>query len=170
MGSYSTTSNSLGIKSWGGTIKLDNDGVISEHPFKAQYEVAEANATISATAMNVFYRGLNNPVAISAGSVPESSVDAQITSPHSIRRIKAGEYVVKPGVQGDKATVSVYATIDGSKKLMTRMDFRVKDLPTPIAKIQGSRVVQPTLLLDNLQAFRSWRPKPRISCLKLNFR
>ena len=35
MGFYSSTSNSLGIKSWGGTIKLDNDGQISEHPFKA---------------------------------------------------------------------------------------------------------------------------------------
>lgn len=154
MGHYSTTSNSLGIKSWGGTIKLDNDGVITEHPFSAEYEVAEANATISATAMNVFYRGLNNPVAISAGGVAESSVQARITSPHSIRRVKAGEYIVKPGVQGDKATVSVYANIDGASKLMSRMDFRVKDLPTPIAKITGSRGGRANLTVGQLTALK----------------
>ena len=154
MGSYSTSSNSLGIKSWGGTIILKNDGVTSEHTFEAQYEVAEANATISATAMNVFYRGLNNPVAISAGSVAESSVEARITSPHSIRRTRAGEYIVKPGVQGEKATVSVYAKIDGVSKLMTRMDFRVKDLPTPIAKIQGSRGGKANLTVGQLTGLK----------------
>jgi gliding motility-associated protein GldM len=124
--------------------------VITEHPFEAEYEVAEANATISATAMNVFYRGLNNPVAISAGGVAESSVEARITSPHSIRRTRAGEYVVKPGVQGEKATESVYAKIDGASKLMTRMDFRVKDLPTPIAKIKGSRGGKANLTVGQL--------------------
>ena len=153
-GVYSATSNTLGIKSWGGTIKLDNDGQVIERKFTATYEVAEANATISATAMNVFYRGLNNPVAISAGGVPESSVNARITSPHSIRRVRGGEYVVKPGVQGNKATVSVYADIDGSSKLMTRMDFRVLDLPTPTAKIKGSRGGKANLTVGQLTGLK----------------
>ena len=155
MGVYSTTSNSLGIKSWGGTIKLDNDGQIIERKFETTYEVAEANATISATAMNVFYRGLNNPVAISAGGVSESSVATRITSPHSIRRVRAGEYIVKPGVQGSKATVSVYAEIDGTSKLMTRMDFRVLDLPTPTAKIAGSRGGKANLTVGQLSSLKN---------------
>ena len=99
--------------------------------------MAEANATISATAMNVFYRGLNNPVAISAGSVAESSVDARITSPHSIRRVKPGEYIVKPGVQGDKATVSVYANIDGFQKTDDPHGFQGKGPPHPHCKNYG---------------------------------
>jgi gliding motility-associated protein GldM len=149
-GIYTATSNSLGVRTWGGTIKLDNEGNIIARPFEATYEVAEANATISATAMNVFYRGLNNPVAISAGGVAESSVRASITSPHKISRVRPGEYIVKPGVQGDKATVSVFAEIDGASKLMTRMDFRVKDLPTPIAKIVGSKAGQANLTIGQL--------------------
>ncbi len=149
-GIYTSTSNSLGVKTWGGIIKLENDGNVIERPFEASYEVAEANATISATAMNVFYRGLNNPVAISAGSVAESSVRASITNPHSIRRVRPGEYIVKPGVQGNKATVSVFADISGTSKLMTRMDFRVLDLPTPVAKITGSRNGQATLRVSDL--------------------
>jgi gliding motility-associated protein GldM len=150
MGIYTTSSNSLGVKTWGGTIKLENDGLVSEYPFEATFEVAEANATISATAMNVFYRGLNNPVAISAGGVAESSVRATITNPHSIRRVRPGEYIVKPGVQGNKATVSVFAEIQGESKLMTRMDFRVLDLPTPIAKITGSKAGQANLRVGDL--------------------
>jgi gliding motility-associated protein GldM len=116
--------------------------------------VAEANATISATAMNVFYRGIPNPVAISAGGVAESSVVARISNPHSIKRVRPGEYTVKPGTQGDKATVSVYADIDGSQKLMTRMDFRVKNLPKPDAKIQGSRGGKATLTPGQLAALK----------------
>jgi gliding motility-associated protein GldM len=154
MGIYTTSSNSLGIKTWGGTIRLENDGVVSEYPFEASYEVAEANATISATAMNVFYRGIPNPVAISAGGVAESAVRATINSPHSIQRNKPGVYTVKPGTQGDKATVSVYAEINGQRKLMTKMDFRVKDLPTPTAKITGSRGGQANLRVSDLVALK----------------
>ena len=149
-GIYKASSNTLGIKSWGGTIKLESDGQVIERPFNATFEVAQANATVSATAMNVFYRGLDNPVAISAGSVAESTVRAVINSPHSIKRIRPGEYVVKPGVQGDKATVSVYAEIDGESKLMTRMDFRIKDLPTPTARIEGSTAGQANLTIGQL--------------------
>jgi len=151
-GIYTASSNSLGVKTWGGIIKLENDGQTIERPFEASYEVAEANATISATAMNVFYRGIPNPVAISAGSVSESSVRATINSPHSIQRNRPGVYTVKPGTQGDKATVSVFAEINGQRKLMTRMDFRVKDLPTPVAKVTGSRGGQATLRVSDLVA------------------
>ncbi|MCP4312740.1 MAG: gliding motility protein GldM [Bacteroidetes bacterium] len=154
MGVYTSSSNSLGIKSWGGTIKLDNDGQIIERDFTASYEVAEANATISATAMNVFYRGLSNPVAVSAGGVAESSVRVTINNPHNIKRNRPGVYQVKPGSQGKKATVSVYADIDGSSKLMTRMDFRVLDLPTPTAKITGSRGGKANLTVGQLSGLK----------------
>jgi len=154
-GVYRKTFNSLGIKSWGGTIELQNGSQVIQMPFEASYEVAEAQATISATAMNVFYRGLSNPVAVSAGGVAESSVQVRINSPHSIRRNSPGKYTVKPGTQGEKATVSVYASIDGSQKLMTRMDFRVLDLPTPTAKITGSRAGKANLSVGQLTALQT---------------
>jgi gliding motility-associated protein GldM len=144
-GIYSVTSNTVGIRSWGGTITLEHEGVVYSEPFSATYEVGQATATVSATKMNVFYRGISNPVAISAGSVAESSVVAQITSPHSIKRTGPGEYVVKPGTTGDLATISVYSDEGGKRTLMTRSDFRVEDLPTPTAKITGSRAGQANL-------------------------
>jgi len=136
-GIYTSTSSNLGIRTWGGTIQLENEGNVITRPFEATYEVAAATATISATAMNVFYRGINNPVAISAGSVAESDVLARISSGHSIRKIRPGEYTVKPGVRGDEAFVSVFSTQDGGQKLMNRSKFRVMDLPDPDARIDG---------------------------------
>jgi gliding motility-associated protein GldM len=115
MGIYSATYNSTGIRRWGGTISIEQDGQVTSKPFTAEFEVGQATATVSATGMNVFYRGIPNPVAISAGGVPESDVQARISS-GNIRRTGVGVYSVKPGPTGDKATVSVYATVDGAQK------------------------------------------------------
>jgi len=138
-GSYTTTSNNLGIRKWGGVLTLENEGNVITRSFEAEYEVAEANATIAATGMNVFYRGISNPVAISAGGVAESSVRATMTSGHSIRRVRPGEYLVEPGPQGTTATVSVYSEEGGNRTLMNRMDFRIFNLPTPDARVEGIR-------------------------------
>ncbi len=138
-GIYTITPNTTGERTWGGTIQLEHEGNVISRPFQAHYQVSESNATIAATGMNVFYRGIPNPVAISAGGVPESSVQATISSGHNIRKLRAGEYEVKPGVQGDKATVSVYADVDGTRRLMNKMDFRVFNLPTPDARVEGIR-------------------------------
>ncbi len=136
MGIYSVTYNTIGTRKWGGTISIEQDGQVTSKNFEAEFEVGQATATVSATGMNVFYRGIPNPVAISAGGVPESDVQARISS-GNITRTGVGKYVVKPGVGRDVATVSVYATVDGAQKLMTRQDFRVYDLPKPDAKVQG---------------------------------
>jgi len=143
-GIYSTKSSATGIKKWGGTIQLDDGGKTVSKSFTAEYEVAKANATISATGMNVFYRGIPNPVAISAGGVAERDVVARISA-GNISRKSAGVYEVKPGVQGDKAIISVYADVDGSRKLMGQSEFRVLPLPTPDATVEGIRGSQGAL-------------------------
>jgi len=134
-GIFEVSYNSIGIKKWGGVISIEQDGVVTSKPFGAEFEVAESNATVSATGMNVFYRGIPNPVEISAGGVAERDVIAQISS-GNIRRVSPGVYRVNPGVQ-DRATVSVYANIDGTRKLMSREDFRVYALPKPDAVVDG---------------------------------
>lgn len=149
-GIYTTTPGSVGTRTWGGTIQIENEGSVISRPFEATYEVGEANATISATGMNVFFRGIPNPVEISAGGVPESAVQARISGSHRIRKIRAGQYTVEPGPQGDVATVSVYANVDGTQKLMNRSNFRVFNLPTPNARVQGVRGSEGNLRVSQL--------------------
>ena len=136
-GIYEVSYNSIGIKKWGGVISIEKDGQVTSKPFEAEFEVAESNATVSATGMNVFYRGIPNPVEISVGGVAEREVAAQISS-GNIKRVGAGTYQVRPGAGKQKtATVSVYANIQGQRKLMSREEFRIYDLPKPDAVVEG---------------------------------
>ena len=75
--------------------------------------------------------------AVPPTGVAESSVVARISSGHRINRVGPGRYTVKPGVQNDEATVSVYANVNGSQRLMNSMEFRVLDIPDPNARVEG---------------------------------
>jgi gliding motility-associated protein GldM len=168
-GIYTTVSNTIGIHRWGGTIQLENEGNVISRSFDSEYEVAEANATISATAMNVFYRGVDNPVAISAGAVSERDVIARISSPHTINRVGAGTYVVRPGTQGTEATVSVYANLDGTQRLMNRMNFRVLDLPVPDAVVEGVRGSSGNLTVGQLAGLQEIRAEAKEFLFEVDF-
>lgn len=137
-GIFTDPTSSIGTKKWGGTIILEDGERIISRDFEAQYQVAEASAVISPTKMNVFYRGVDNPVAISVSGVPKEDIQASITK-GNIRRAPGGSWVVKPisGPEGEIVTVSVYANIENNRRFMGNMDFRVKNVPDPVAKIAG---------------------------------
>ena len=135
-GVFTSTSNTPGDKTWGGVLRLDNDGQMIERRFSASYRVAEANAVISPTKMNVFYRGVDNPVSISASGVTESAVRPRISS-GTIRKVSPGNYIVQPGPREDNSKIRVYADVEGRENFMGEMNFRVMNLPSPTAVVQG---------------------------------
>jgi len=160
MGIYSVSYNNIGIHKWGGTISIEKDGQVTSKDFEAEFEVAEATATVSATGMNVFYRGIPNPVAISAGGVPESDVKPEISS-GSIHKVGTGSYTVQPGPRKNKATISVYATVDGTRRLMTHSDFRVYDLPKPDAVVKGIQGSQGALTVGSMSQLKNVRAEAK---------
>jgi hypothetical protein len=86
--------------------------------------------------MNVFFRGLDNPVSISASGVQISSLRPAIS--HGTLRGGNGSYIVKPGPRESSSKISVYAELDdGSRKFMGEQTFRVKNLPSPFAVVDG---------------------------------
>ncbi len=122
---------------WGGLVKIKSpEGIEAFYPFDAEYQVAEASAVISPTKMNVFYLGVDNPVEISVAGVPADKVRAGITN-GSISKSGAG-YIVKPRQMGN-AFVSVEAQVDGKWRSMGQMEFRVKKVPDPVAKVAGRK-------------------------------
>jgi len=131
---------SIGDYAYEGVIKIKNPATKEYNPYKLKfdYKVASPSTTISATKMNVFYIGVDNPVDISAAGVARDQIQASISN-GSISKSKDGWVVrvKKPG----KAKVSVAASmeVDGetTRKTMGAMDFRVKRIPTPIAEIAG---------------------------------
>jgi gliding motility-associated protein GldM len=168
-GIYEVSYNSTGIRKWGGVISIEKDGKITSKPFSAEFEVAESNATVSATGMNVFYRGIPNPVEISVSGVAERDVIAQISS-GNIKRVGAGTYEVKPGVGRGKATISVYANIDGQRKLMSREDFRVYDLPKPDAVVEGIPGSEGALTVGMLSQLQNVRAEAKDFVFEVDYK
>ena len=136
-GIYTAGGGAPGNRKWGGIIQMKaTDGTFIEKPFKAEYQVAEATAVISPTKMNVFYLGVDNPVSISVAGVPGNKVFPSITN-GSIRPT-GNTYIVNPRQVGT-AIVTVVAEIDGKKKQMGAMEFKVKEIPPPIPKVGGRK-------------------------------
>ena len=157
-GIFTATSNTPGERTWGGVLKLDNDGQLIEKKFSATYRVAEANAVISPTKMNVFYRGVENPVSVSASGVTESAVNPSISA-GKIRKVSAGNYIVQPGPKEDKSTIRVFADVDGKQSFMGEMTFRVLDLPDPTAMVQGLPKGSGFMTLSNLTQLKKVEAK-----------
>ncbi len=153
-GVFTSTSNTTGERSWGGTITLDNDGQMIEREFSASYTVAQASAVVSPTKMLVFYRGVDNPVSVSASGVGEENLDPRISS-GTIKKVRDGSYLVRPGPRETESTISVYANVEGSQRFMGEMDFRVLNLPTPTATVAGLPGGQGILSLGQLTRLKT---------------
>ena len=102
---------------------------MEEFPFQGSFVVAPPAVSVSATKMNVVYRGINNPIAVGGGVGGEISASA---SSGSLTRTGNGTYNLLPGA-ADEVTISV--TSGGSS--LGSMKFRVKDLPKPTALIRN---------------------------------
>ena len=123
-------------------------GVIKPYPFQTTYTVARPSLVVSADAMNVFYKGVPNPVSISVPGVSADKINATISA-GSLSKKGKGKYIVNIK-KGKKAIINVSATLpDGSKKSMGKMEFRVKAIPNPVpyvAQKTGSSAVKKSQL------------------------
>ncbi|GAB4322488.1 MAG: gliding motility protein GldM [Bacteroidales bacterium] len=130
--------NVEGVRKYAGIIEmLDPTGAPKYYPFKQEFIVARPSATISPTKMNVFYRGVDNPVSISASGKADSELDVRITE-GSISRTDTGWVVKDLPPEAYETVISVYAEDNGSKRLMGEQLFRVKRLPDPNARVIGA--------------------------------
>jgi gliding motility-associated protein GldM len=135
-GVFSQRGQSIGNKSYKGIIKLQNlDGSYTTRPFHASYQVAEGSAGVNPLKMNVFYLGVDNPVDVFVSGVPSENVSASVDN-GTIRRRPNGTWVVNPRYVGN-AFVTVKANVDGTSQSFGYKEFRVKQVPDPVAKIAG---------------------------------
>ena len=96
----------------------------------------DIQVVISPVKMNVLYLGIENPVSILVSGVPSEKVSATMSNGKITKLPGKTEYIAKPTTVGD-AVIEVYVEIDGQKKKVEIMTFRVKMIPTPIVKIGG---------------------------------
>ena len=133
---YEVPATKIGTNNYSGLIGIMRpDGTYMYRPINGSFEVAEPNVVVSPEKMNVFYRGVDNPVSVSVAGVPEGNVEATVSSGAPPRKV-GSTYIIKPG-KGSTCKVSVYARIDGKRQLIDTKNFRVKPVPDPFASVRG---------------------------------
>ena len=139
-----TRGMSLGEMNFKGLIRYQGpDGNIEPYSFYTPtITVAEPALVVSPTKMNVFYRGVPNPVEVSVPGVPQDKIDVRIDGGHKISKQPDGSYVVEPSSNSSvrEANITVSAELpDGSKKTLPAKNFRVKRIPDPVAFWTGKK-------------------------------
>ena len=105
----------------------------------ANYEVAKPSLVVSPTKMNVFYKGVDNPVDVSVPGFSADKIRPSISN-GSITKASGGGYIVKVS-KGTKADISVTAELpDGGTKRLGPAEFRVKSVPNPTPYFAGKSV------------------------------
>lgn len=142
----------LGDKEWEGIIKFkkpDGSGYVYKK-YDVEYEVAKPSLVVSPIKMNVLYRGIDNPIAI---SVPGISADAlsPTISTGSLSKQSDGTYIARVS-SGSEAVVSVTADIQGQRKPMGSFKFRLKNVPDPVANFAGKNPSDNTVKKSELTA------------------
>ena len=135
----STRGMSLGESNYKGLIRFQGpDGNIQDFPYYTpKFTVAEPALVVSPTKMNVFYRGLPNPVEVSVPGVPGDKIDVRVSGNHRLKKESDGTFTVTPGTD-KKANITVSAELpDGSKKTLPAREFRVKRIPDPVPFFVG---------------------------------
>ncbi len=147
----SDPASGAGLKTVTGLIKFKPVGGEEQiQYFSTEYEVATPTLVVSPTKMNVFYRGIDNPVEISVAGYSAKDISPSISN-GTLGKAAEG-FIVKPG-PGPTSMVSVSVTNpDGTKKSMPGKEFRVKDIPKPQPFFGGKTITDQNIKKSDLTA------------------
>lgn len=135
VGKYTVAASGSGLKKFAALIKVKRpDGSYASYAVPdMEYTVAPPSAVVSPTKMNVLYRGIANPISVSAAGMSSDALSAGINNGKMTSK-GGGNYEVWPG-SSNTAVISVSATLEGKSRSMGSQEFRVKDIPDPAPQI-----------------------------------
>ncbi len=104
-------------------------------PFKLDYTVVAPQLVVSPTKMNVFYRGVDNPVSVGVPGFTDKDVTASCEG-CTINKGSDG-YIVRVD-KGKEAKIFASAKLpDGGTKRLGPASFRIKSVPDPVPQFAG---------------------------------
>jgi len=125
---YKETPQELGPRVLSGELSLP-DG--TKRPVLFKYTVVSPNTVISPTKMNVLYRGIDNPVSVSAAGASIERITINVSNANWVQA--GGIFNIKPG---EGRTCEITVRVDG-QQLDKPQSFRVKNLPIPMPVLDG---------------------------------
>ncbi|HOZ41930.1 MAG: gliding motility protein GldM [Flavobacteriales bacterium] len=139
MAKLEQVASGAGLRTVSGIIRYKPvGGEITTEVFTTEYEVAAPNLVVSPTKMNVFYRGVDNPVSISVSGYSDKDIVPSATN-GSLSKGSEG-FIFRPGKESEALIGATVSNPDGSKKAMPGMKFRVKNVPNPSPYFAGKSV------------------------------
>jgi len=132
------SAGNVGNKKIKGVITFTQNGEPVDVPFESAYSVISQpdEAVISADKMNVVYRGLDNPISVSLPGVGDKDIKVSIPGT-TFKKIGVGKYTLRPG-KANVAIINVSAKLSSGKTVISKKEFRVKDIPAAMASVRGS--------------------------------
>ncbi len=132
---YSSTASGVGVKKYKARFSVVNPvtGLVTTQENEFEYEVGERSVTISAAKMNVLYKGVDNPIEVSAAGTSSNQINVSLDGPGSIKRNADNTYTVNllnTARAGTKCFINVSAGGASSKR-----EFRIKAIPDPIPRL-----------------------------------
>ena len=138
VGRISLSADRPGANSFSGRISIPDPAggtVPLSFPFDGQYVVQPPSTTVSATAMNVVYVGLDNPMSISSPGVPTENLRVTATGGR-LTPTGGSNYNFVPEAGAREAVITV-RTAEGQS--LGSQNFRVRPVPPPTAYIANRR-------------------------------
>ncbi len=131
--------NSVGPQKYAGVIQMIDPATNQtvSYDFNAEYIVAPPSLTVAPLRMNVFYIGVENPVAITSPGLAENQIHPTISAGKLYKKDDHYAVMIKKKVPGNKVTISATANIDGKNIVLGSSEFRIKRVPDPIAEVAG---------------------------------
>ncbi len=137
---FTQTASAVGIRKFEAVASIKNPVTEEVQTFRKtfEYEVGERSVSVSASKMNVFYIGVDNPVEVSAAGVSSGQIQVSMSGVGggTIKKNSDGTFsvnVTTPTRIGEFAKINVSAPgLNASK------DFRVKRIPDPVAKLSNN--------------------------------
>ena len=154
---------SLGQYQYKGVIRYQGaEGDMQSQPFfTPTFTIAEPALVVSPTKMNVFYRGVPNPVEISVPGVASDKLRVSISGSHKIKKQSDGTYIVEPSKDSNKtAVISVKGEMpDGTISNLGQRDFVVKRIPDPLPWWGGKDPTNMLIKTNEILSFTAVVPK-----------
>ncbi len=158
IGKYEVIGAGQGSQSFKGVIEYKNPkGENDYYPFNYSYMVASPFSAIGADNMNVMYVGVDNPVTASAAGFAPTDLVVNISGCGAkLKQTTAGKYIINAATTGTCYLTVSAKTPEGLKQQGAPKIFRVKSIPSPIAKINGKPVLSTLeMKLNELSAISS---------------